>query len=736
MATLVLGTVGRIFGGPLGGLVGTFLGGAVDRAVLGGGGKPREVGRIGNLAVQSAAYGEPIPFIAGRMRSAGNLIWTSGIAETATRNGGGKRSGPATTSYSYSASFAVALAGCEIVGIERIWADGKLIRDAAGVFTTPVTMRLHHGSEGQDTDPLIAAAEGAGGTPAYRGIAYAVFEDLPLGDYGNRIPNLTFEVVADPDGSDITATALARLGAIDGHGLVMPDGAFPVVAGHYFGRAGSLSEALAPLIGMANASVVDGTPIVIRSTGAAVMPVPGADCDTASAADTTPRERRKRAGGDSITSAVEVAFYDTSRDYQIGVQRVRRGGASRIDQQSFAAAMTPQQAKTLAAMLLTSARAARTTASVRLPWRYLAIAVGGLVQLGEDPAVWRVREVRFERFVLTLDVERVDVSTQPLVAGDGGRALVFDDAAAGPTHLELLDLPPLPGDVPGLPRLWIAGAGASAGWRRALVEASSDAGASYAAIGLVEGGVPQGVATTTLVPGPFDLWDRHASVEVTLLSAAMWLEPRSEASVLAGGNMALVGSEIIQFANADALASGRFRLSGLLRGRRGTEAAIAGHGEDERFVLLDTAALLPFDPPIEAIGRDYRFRPVGPGDLATPPIAGMAGGRALRPLAPVHLRLFDLGGEVRARWVRRSRAGFGWSDFVDAPLGEAGEAYRVVVALDGRTARTVTVTKSEFTYSAADRSSDGGGTAIAISVAQLSEAIGPGDFATASIALT
>ena len=85
MATLVLGTVGRIFGGPLGGIIGTALGGVVDRGLFGGGGKPREVGRIGNIAVQSAAYGEPIPFVAGRMRAAGNLLWTSGITETATR---------------------------------------------------------------------------------------------------------------------------------------------------------------------------------------------------------------------------------------------------------------------------------------------------------------------------------------------------------------------------------------------------------------------------------------------------------------------------------------------------------------------------------------------------------------------------------------------------------------------------------------------------------------------------
>ena len=47
-------------------------------------------------------------------------------------------------------------------------------------------------------DPLIAAAEGAL-APAHRGLAYAVFEDLPLETFGNRIPSLTFEVIADEE---------------------------------------------------------------------------------------------------------------------------------------------------------------------------------------------------------------------------------------------------------------------------------------------------------------------------------------------------------------------------------------------------------------------------------------------------------------------------------------------------------------------------------------------------------
>ena len=57
-----------------------------------------------------------------------------------------------------------------------------------------VTMRVHLGGEDQEPDPFIAAKMGAANTPAYRGTAYVVFEELPLERFGNRLPQLSFEV--------------------------------------------------------------------------------------------------------------------------------------------------------------------------------------------------------------------------------------------------------------------------------------------------------------------------------------------------------------------------------------------------------------------------------------------------------------------------------------------------------------------------------------------------------------
>ena len=92
-----------------------------------------------------------------------------------------------TTTYSYYANLAVGLCEGPIGAVLRIWADGKPL-DLTGL-----SIRTYTGDEAQTPDPLIIAKDGD--VPAYRGLAYVVFERLPLANFGNRIPQLSFEVV-------------------------------------------------------------------------------------------------------------------------------------------------------------------------------------------------------------------------------------------------------------------------------------------------------------------------------------------------------------------------------------------------------------------------------------------------------------------------------------------------------------------------------------------------------------
>ncbi len=204
MAALVLSIAGGALGaafGPVGAIAGriagALVGNVIDHAVLGPGDRAVTGPRLADLDVMASTEGAPVPRVYGRARLSGQVIWATPLEEvvsTDTTSSGGKGGlfgGPTTTTttYSYFANFAVGLCDGEIARVGRIWADGKLLD------TTGLAIRVHRGLDDQAADDLIVAREGAANAPAYRGTAYIVFERLPLANFGNRIPQLSFEIV-------------------------------------------------------------------------------------------------------------------------------------------------------------------------------------------------------------------------------------------------------------------------------------------------------------------------------------------------------------------------------------------------------------------------------------------------------------------------------------------------------------------------------------------------------------
>ncbi|WP_415234345.1 baseplate multidomain protein megatron [Pseudorhodobacter sp.] len=223
MATILLSAVGAAAGAGFGGTVlglsgavigravGATLGRIIDQRLMGAGSETVETGRIERFRLTGASEGAAVPQIYGRMRTAGHIIWATRFEETSTTQtqGGGKgapRQPKLTThTYSYSVSFAVALCEGEISTIGRVWADGVEINPES------INLRVYSGTEHQLPDPKIEAVEGAGNAPAYRGIAYAVIEDLDLARFGNRVPQMTFEVMRPAQGQYAdTTTDLTR----------------------------------------------------------------------------------------------------------------------------------------------------------------------------------------------------------------------------------------------------------------------------------------------------------------------------------------------------------------------------------------------------------------------------------------------------------------------------------------------------------------------------------------------
>ena len=210
MATLLLAAAGSAAGGAIGGTllgvsaaaigqaVGASIGQVIDRALFAQSpGTTRQEGpRLNNLSATTSVAGAPLPDIWGRTAVSGQIIWGARLREIAAtdtqRVGSGKSKGTVqTTRYRYTASFAVSLGEGPVRGVNRIWADGRLL-DITDLRAEG-RLRFYPGSETQGPDPLIAATEGS--APAFRGTAYLVFEDLPLDDFGNRRPTLKVEVI-------------------------------------------------------------------------------------------------------------------------------------------------------------------------------------------------------------------------------------------------------------------------------------------------------------------------------------------------------------------------------------------------------------------------------------------------------------------------------------------------------------------------------------------------------------
>ena len=205
------GVVGAVVGffTPLGAVygaqLGMMLGGLVDPP------KMPDGPRLGELTVQTATYGAFIPRDYGTITQAGNIFWLQGdsLTETKETTSGGKGGPPEQSTYAYSATFALGLCEGPIDGIRRIWIGSDLFYDGESSDLTTIiagnqnatTFTLYTGTDTQLPDPSIQADKGVANTSAHRGLAYIVFDGLPLEKYGNNLMQAQVKVEIVKNGS-------------------------------------------------------------------------------------------------------------------------------------------------------------------------------------------------------------------------------------------------------------------------------------------------------------------------------------------------------------------------------------------------------------------------------------------------------------------------------------------------------------------------------------------------------
>lgn len=349
--------------------------------------------------------------------------------------------------------------------------------------------------------------------------------------------------------------------------------------------------------------------------------------------------------------------------------------------------------------------------------------------------------------VLRTEWERDDPSVA-ILNGQAGAA--FDGRApsvilvATPSKGFVLDMPLIrDADNDVNPLLYYAAAPYVAGtWPGATILRSLDAGATYEdEFASVPSGSPAtwGYASDVLADADPWLWDRGNSVTITLQYGSLTGATEAECDVNPLLNLAWFGGELLQFTTPMLNMDGSWTLSGLKRGRRGTEWACAGHAAGDAFVLVAATGKVAMGA--SDLGDAEYFKAVTAGrDPSSAFVLSLDfTGATLKPYAPAQLRAVKdaATGDWSIDWVRRTRIGGAWTGGTTIPLGEASEEYAVDV-LDGGGSVVRTyggLSSAAATYDAADQATDGGDVAegdLYLAVYQISDTVGRGFGATAN----
>lgn len=696
MATIAFSTVGTIFGGPIGGAIGAMAGRQFDAAIFGS--ATRQGPRLKELDVTTSTYGQPIARQFGRMRVAGSIIWATDLVEHSETAGGGKGQ-PSVRTYSYTANFAVALSSRPISSVGRIWADGKLLRGASGDLKVGGIMRLYTGSGDEAPDPLIAASEGAEICPAFRDLAYVVFEGLDLSEYYNRIPSLTFEVFAD-DG--LTLENLVAPLPDD----VVAD--MPLEGIEGFSREGTAADALQTVSPFFRIDINVGDAMTLGQPVSTIVMLPEPAIATGDGDFGGASGYSRNRAPLSDRSIGSLRYFDVDRDYQPGMQYAgRRASTGQPQSIDFPAALSAATAHALVDRVSRQTDWSRDTMSWRTATLDAGVGPGTLVACPGHTGIWRVNawEWRDRGVELSLERQMPRAADRPSqLPADSGTIIAPSDLPLAQSGLVAFELP-WDGQTGSAdsPALFAATSSDGPNWSGAALYADSGDGSlvPLGSSGRVRNII--GAVANVLPPASPLVIDRASRMEVELIAADLHLAPVSIDDLANGANLALVGEELIQFTNARHLGNRRWMISGLLRGRGGTEAAINRHCPNEPFAMIDGRATR-LGAATTGFAQEATIVAIGRGDTEVVASPVHLRGIGMTPLSPVHPRVSETTeGGLMLEWTRRARGGWQWRDGVDVPLVEDAERYQVSFEIDGVTIAYWSTDEAHLAISAATR---------------------------------
>ena len=435
--------------------------------------------------------------------------------------------------------------------------------------------------------------------------------------------------------------------------------------------------------------------------------------------------------------------YLVSGSYEIGTQTVRRFATPSTEKTtlSIPVVLDDQRGAEVADVLLWDAWTARTSYSFATDWSQMGWTPTDVVTLHAEGKDYQLR-------LLRKDIDPTGKIAWEAVAED---APAYDPSAVGApiinppqvvaylgtsVFLPVDAAPLLDGDYTRF-GYYVAGGpkAATSSWPGMVVYESGD-GSTWAEEAAVTEASTWGVTFAGLadwLPAQCASFDEASKLEVQLNAGEF--ESATAVDLIADQklNLVMVGDELLQFRDAT-FAAGRWQLTGLIRGRFGTELECVGHAAAEHVVLVEYDKLSFVFQPLGLLNQGRLVKPVTIGRSLgqTTPEPHTNTGRIAKPLSVVHPAATLLtSGNITITWQRRNRIQGQWLNGVEVPMSEQVEAYTIdIMPLVGTTPlRTLTSSTPTLTYAAAQVLADYGSASpsqIRVRISQDSATVGRG----------
>lgn len=505
---------------------------------------------------------------------------------------------------------------------------------------------------------------------------------------------------------------------------------------------------------------------VFRQDGVVATTIP--EDDVVAQNETDRAFNFRDANSKELARWIDLSYFDYNRDYQVNIASARIGGGTQDDRNaqkiSTPTVMTASEAVNTAIRIIEAGWSEAMTTKFQLPYKYLAYEPSDVVLLTRGILEFEVRLTTQgigANWALDVEASKHDSGAYQAIgipnsnnefgtpAGGGGSSTSLN--VVSPPIMLVMDTALLDeaDDSPGMYLTAIPQFSFN-------VDGAQWFGADFERSLTSDFAVPNTVGSISLAPVSgvcqnalgnitrWEGWDRTNTLTIKLTSGTL-TNLTDETDVWNfGTNLALIGNELIAFANCEQLQLGTWRLYNLLRGLKGTEQFISTHDANESFFLIDSTKYTNYTYGNSEIGqtRYYRASNDSPNQYSLT-VTSPQTTRRLMPYAPYYFSASrDGSNNLTVSFLRRSRF-VATSLLNDSPLGETSAVFEADIYSGTTIVRTITSTASAggsvidpslmtVYYSAADQVTDFGSTqsSVHMKIYQKNATVGrgyPGD---------